>query len=100
MKSKYLMIGAAVCAALFLFSGVMLYQRCSIKKSTCPTKGHCGLHTELICHRYNETNALARRNLSLCRCVFIICGISTFYSVGCRSPPDQSESQKIQIDRR
>ena len=24
MKSKYLMIGAAVCAALFLFSGIML----------------------------------------------------------------------------
>ena len=24
MKSKYLMIGASVCAALFLFSGVML----------------------------------------------------------------------------
>ena len=27
MKSKYLMIGAAVCAALFLFSGIMLYRQ-------------------------------------------------------------------------
>ena len=26
MKSKYLMIGAAVCAALFLFSGIMLFR--------------------------------------------------------------------------
>lgn len=49
--------------------------------------GQCGSHTELICHKYNETNALARRNLSLCRCVFIFCDILSFYSVGCRSPP-------------
>ena len=27
MKSKYLMIGAAVCAALFLFSGIILYRQ-------------------------------------------------------------------------
>ena len=27
MKSKYLMIGAAVCAALFLFSGIMLWRQ-------------------------------------------------------------------------
>lgn len=58
-----------------------------IQKSTYPTKWQCGSYTELICHKYNETNALARRNLSLCRCVFIFCEISTFYSVGCRSPP-------------
>lgn len=59
----------------------------SRQKSTYPTKGYCGLHTELICHKYNETNALAQRNLSLCRCVFIFCDILSFYSVGCRSPP-------------
>ena len=58
-----------------------------IEKSTYPTKGHCGSHTELICHKHNEINALAWRNLSLCRYVFIFHGISTFYSVGCRSPP-------------
>ena len=58
-----------------------------IEKSIYPTKGQCGSHTELICHKYNETNELARRNLSLCRCVFIFCDILSFYSVGCRSPP-------------
>lgn len=58
-----------------------------IEKSIYPTKGQCGSHTELICHKYNETDALARRNLSLCRCVFMFCDILSFYSVGCRSPP-------------
>ena len=32
MKSKYLMIGAAVCAALFLFSGIMLYRQYADEK--------------------------------------------------------------------
>ncbi len=58
-----------------------------IEKGAYPTKGYCGLHNELICHKYNEINALAWRNLSLCKCVFIFCDISTFYSAGCRSPP-------------
>ena len=58
-----------------------------IEKSTYPTKEQCGSYTELICHKYNETNALARRNLSLCRCVFAFAGIMNFHSVGCRSPP-------------
>lgn len=34
MKSKYLMIGAAVCAALFLFSGVMLYRQYADEKQS------------------------------------------------------------------
>lgn len=34
MKSKYLMIGAAVCAALFLFSGVMLCRQCADEKQS------------------------------------------------------------------
>ena len=34
MKSKYLMIGAAVCAALFLFSGVMLYRQYADEKKS------------------------------------------------------------------
>lgn len=34
MKSKYLMIGAAVCAALFLFSGVMLYRQYTDEKQS------------------------------------------------------------------
>lgn len=65
-----------------------------IEKSIYPTKGQCGSHTELICHKYNETDALARRNLSLCRCVFAFSGIPAIHAVGCRSPPCQSESQK------
>ena len=32
MKSKYLMIGAAVCAALFLFSGIMLCRQYADEK--------------------------------------------------------------------
>ena len=34
MKSKYLMIGAAVCAALFLFSGIMLYRQYADEKQS------------------------------------------------------------------
>ena len=34
MKSKYLMIGAAVCAALFLFSGFMLYRQYADEKQS------------------------------------------------------------------
>ena len=34
MKSKYLMIGASVCAALFLFSGVMLYRQYADEKQS------------------------------------------------------------------
>lgn len=34
MKSKYLMIGAAACAALFLFSGVMLYRQYADEKQS------------------------------------------------------------------
>ena len=34
MKSKYLMIGAAVCAALFLFSGIMLCRQYADKKQS------------------------------------------------------------------
>ena len=34
MKSKYLMIGAAVCAALFLFSGVMLCRQYADEKQS------------------------------------------------------------------
>ena len=34
MKSKVLMIGAAVCAALFLFSGVMLYRQYADEKQS------------------------------------------------------------------
>lgn len=34
MKSKFLMIGAAVCAALFLFSGVMLYRQYADEKQS------------------------------------------------------------------
>ena len=34
MKSKYLMIGAAACAALFLFSGVMLFRQHSDEKQS------------------------------------------------------------------
>lgn len=34
MKSKYLMIGATVCAALFLFSGVMLYRQYADEKQS------------------------------------------------------------------
>lgn len=34
MKSKYLMIGAAVCAALFLFSGVTLYRQYADEKQS------------------------------------------------------------------
>lgn len=34
MKSKYLMIGAAVCAALFLFSGFMLFRQYSDEKQS------------------------------------------------------------------
>lgn len=36
MKSKYLMIGASVCAALFLFSGVMLYRQYADEKQSGP----------------------------------------------------------------
>ncbi len=64
-----------------------IIRKCFIEKSTYPTEGHCGLHDELICHKYNETNALARRNLSLCRCVFMFTDIPAIYAVGCRSPP-------------
>ena len=34
MKSKYLMIGAAVCAALFLFSGIMLWRQYADEKQS------------------------------------------------------------------
>ena len=34
MKSKYLMIGAAVCAALFLFSGIMLCRQYADEKQS------------------------------------------------------------------
>ena len=34
MKSKYLMIGAAVCAALFLFSSVMLCRQYADEKQS------------------------------------------------------------------
>lgn len=34
MKSKYLMIGAAACAAIFLFSGVMLYRQYADEKQS------------------------------------------------------------------
>lgn len=34
MKSKYLMIGAAACAALFLFSGFMLYRQYADEKQS------------------------------------------------------------------
>ena len=34
MKSKYLMIGAAACAALFLFSGFMLYRQYTDEKQS------------------------------------------------------------------
>ena len=34
MKSKYLMIGAAFFAALFLFSGVMLYRQYADEKQS------------------------------------------------------------------
>ena len=34
MKSKYLMIGAAACAALFLFSGFMLFRQYSDEKQS------------------------------------------------------------------
>ena len=58
-----------------------------IEKSIYPTKGQCGSHTELICHKYNETNALAQRKLSLCRCVLAFSGIPAIHAVGCRDPP-------------
>lgn len=34
MKSKYLMIGAAVCATLFLFSGIMLCRQYADEKQS------------------------------------------------------------------
>ena len=34
MKSKYLMFGAAACAALFLFSGVMLWRQYADEKQS------------------------------------------------------------------
>ncbi len=58
-----------------------------LKKRRNFQQGIYDLHPEPICHRYNETDALARRNLSLCRCIFAFAGIINFHSVGCRSPP-------------
>ena len=40
MKSKVLMIGAAVCAALFLFSGVMLFRQYADEKQSAEAFDH------------------------------------------------------------
>ena len=59
MKSKYLMIGAAVCAALFLFSGVMLYCQYADEKQSAEAFDNIAALVQDETRRYTAGNRAA-----------------------------------------